>query len=198
MYFPERPALWCLWLACIRKASPPMEGFVNLASSRSWLVMGESGLNGIHFRWCKSKLENRASYYTRERGAMGNNKNQATLISFEQLNIYRSLFPVIRRPPSASPGPALKPPRQKQQNAAWREMKKAVMLFKEWIKYSFQTLNFFSYWNVRLDNQEGKLTLLEKFRCFPSNFHLYSLRSIPVHHWCDWATFKLFFAKARS
>ena len=154
MYFPERPALRCLWLACIRKASPPMEGFVNLACSRSWLVMGESGLNGIHFRWCKSKLENRASYYTRERGAMGNNKNQATLISFEQLNIYRSLFPVILRPPSASPGPALKPPRQKQQNAAWRETKKAVMLFKEWIKYSFQTLDFFFYWNVRLDNWE--------------------------------------------
>lgn len=161
--------------------------------------MGESGLNGIHFRWCKSKLENRASYYTRERGAMGNNKNQATLISFEQLNIYRSLFPVIRRPPSASPGPALKPPRQKQQNAVWREMKKAVILFKEWIKYNFQTLDLFSYWNVKLDNREGKLTLFETFRCFPnSHFHLYSLQSVPVRRWCGWTTFSLFFAKARS
>lgn len=133
--------------------------------------MGESGLNGIHFRWCKSKLENRASYYTRECGAMGNNKNQATLISFEQLNIYRSLFPVIRRPPNASPGLVLKPLRQKQQNAVWREMKKAVMLFKEWIKYSLQMLDFFPFWNVKLDNQGGKLTWFEKFRCFPnSNF----------------------------
>lgn len=68
---------------------------------------------------------------------MGNNKNQATLISFEQLNIYRSLFPVVRMPPSASPGPVLKPLRQNQQNAVWREMKKAVTLFKEWIKCSF-------------------------------------------------------------
>lgn len=171
-------------------ASHSPEGFVNLASSRSWLVMGESGLNGIHFGWCKSKLENRASYYTREHGAMGNNKNQATLISFEQLNIYRSLFPVIHRPPSASPGPAFKSPRQKQQNAVWREMKKAVMLFKEWSKYTFQTLDFFSYWNVKLDNQQGKLTLFEKFNCFPdSNVHLYSLQSVPVHRWCGWATF---------
>lgn len=83
---------------------------------------------------------------------MGNNKNQATLISFEQLNIYRSLFPVIRRPPSASPSLVLKPPRQKQQNAVWREMKKAVMLFKEWIKYSLQMQDFFPCCNVILDN----------------------------------------------
>lgn len=146
--------------------------------------MGESGLNGIHFRWCKSKLENRASYYTRERGAIGNNKNQATLISFEQLNIYRSLFPVIRRPPSASPGPALEPLRQKQQNAVWREMEKAVMLYNEWIKYSFQMLDFFSYWNVNLDNWGENLTLFEKFRCFPdSNFYSCSLESFPVYRW---------------
>lgn len=59
---------------------------------------------------------------------MGNNKNQATLISFEQLNIYRSLFPVIHRPPSASPGPVLEALRQNQQNADWREMRKAVIL----------------------------------------------------------------------
>lgn len=137
--------------------------------------MGESGLNGIHFRWCKSKLENRASYYTRERGAMGNNKNQATLISFEQLNIYRSLFFVIRRPPSISPGLALKPLRQKQQNAVWREMKKAVMLFKEWIKYSLQMPDFLLCWNVKLEDWGGKLTLSENVRCFPSKFHSYSL-----------------------
>ena len=73
---------------------------------------------------------------------MGNNKNQTTLISFEQLNIHRSLFPVICGPPSVSPGPALEPPRQKQQNVVWRGMEKAVMLFREWIKYSFQMLNF--------------------------------------------------------
>ena len=48
----------------------------------------------------------------------------------------------------------LKPLRQKQQNAVWREMKKAVMLFKEWIKYSSQSPDFFSDWNVQLDNQE--------------------------------------------
>lgn len=113
---------------------------------------------------------------------MGNNKNQATLISFEQLNIYRSLFPVIRRPPSASPGPALEPLRQKQQNAVWREMKKAVMLYNEWIKNSFQMLNFFSCWNVKLDNRGENLTLFEKFRCIPdSHFYSYSLESVPVY-----------------
>lgn len=108
---------------------------------------------------------------------MGNNKNQATLISFEQLNIYRSLFPVIRRPPSASPGPVLKPLRQKQQNAVWREMKKAVMLFKEWIKYSFQSPDCFSDWNVKLDNQEENSPCLKKSDV--------SLPVISIHIFCS-------------
>lgn len=108
---------------------------------------------------------------------MGNNKNQATLISFEQLNIYRSLFPVIRRPPSASPGPVLKPLRQKQQNAVWREMKNTVMLFKEWIKYSFQLPAFFSSWNVKLEKQEGNSPCLKNSDV--------SLPAISIHIFCS-------------
>lgn len=111
------------------------------------------------------------------RGAMGNNKNQATLISFEQLNIYRSLFPVIHRPPSASPGPVLKLLRQKQQNAVWREMKNAVMLFKERIKYSFQLPDFFSSWNAKLDNQEENSPCLKNSDV--------SLPAISIHIFCS-------------
>lgn len=47
-------------------------------------------------------------------------------------------------------------------------MKKAVILFKEWIKYSFPMPDFFLYWNVKLDNRGGKLTLFKKFRRFPN------------------------------
>lgn len=118
---------------------------------------------------------------------MGNNKNQATLISFEQLNIYRSLFPVIRRPPSASPGPVLKPLRQKQQNAVWREMKKAVMLFKEWIKYSFQSPDCFSDWNVKLDNREENSPCLKNSDVsLPIiSIHFSLVRSCALLRWLD-------------
>lgn len=122
--------------------------------------MGVCGLNAIHFRWCKSKLENRASYYTREREAMGNNKNQATLISFEQLNIYRSLFLVICRPPSTSPHLVLKPLRQNQQNAVWGEMKEAIIscCLKNGLSTVYRRL-ISSYVNGKLDSWGGKLTL---------------------------------------
>lgn len=34
------------------------------------------------------------------------------------------------------------------------------MLYNEWIKYSFQMLDFFSYWNVKLDNWGEKSHLV--------------------------------------
>lgn len=138
----------------------PCKVVLTKLSSRSWLVMGVCGLNAIHFQWCKSKLENRASYYTREREAMGNNKNQATLISFEQLNIYRSLFLIICRPPSTSPHLVLKPLRQKQQNTVCGEMKKAIIscCLKNGLSTAYRCL-LPSYVNGKLGDGGGKLTL---------------------------------------
>lgn len=153
--------------------------------------MGVCGLNAIHFQWCKSKLENRASYYTREREAMGNNKNEATLIFFEQLNIYRSLFLVICGPPSTSSHLALKPLRQKQQNTVWGEMKKAIIscCLKNGLSTVCRRL-LSSYVNGKLGDGGGKLTLFGNSPVFCTSF-LFPATTACSHSFPRWPTYSL-------
>lgn len=84
--------------------------------TRAWTLVGASGVNGVRFRGGKSKVGNRASYHT-----MGNNKSCVALISFQQLNIYRSLCPESGRLAGAGPCSRPEPPRDTRSGRGVRD-----------------------------------------------------------------------------